>query len=267
MYDFTLARPDTIEAAVAALQEGDAQPIAGGQTLLPTMKARLAQADTLVSLTGIAEMKGVARDGDRIRIGGGTTHAEAARALASDYPALASLAARIGDPAVRARGTIGGSLANNDPSACWPAGALGSGATITATGPAGARDLEADAFFQGMFDTALAEGEIVTAVTFPVPAQAAYEKMIQPASRFPLVAAFVARAGDAVRVAITGASQDGVFRWTEAEQALATSFAPETLDPIDPPERPMIEDLHGSHDYRTHLCKIMTKRAVTSAIA
>jgi carbon-monoxide dehydrogenase medium subunit len=266
MYDFQLARPTTIADAVAALSGEDAQPIAGGQTLIPTLKARLAQADTLVSLTGIEEMRGVASDGATLTLGGGATHAAVARQAAGAYPALASLAGRIGDPAVRTKGTVGGSIANNDPSACYPAGALASGATITATGPGGAREIAADAFFLGLFTTALEEGEIVTAVSFPIPEAAAYAKMIQPASRFPLTAAFVARFEDGVRVAITGASADGVFRWTEAEKALGAEFTPEALAGVTPPAQDMIADLHGSADYRRHLCTIMTKRAVQDAI-
>jgi carbon-monoxide dehydrogenase medium subunit len=166
---------------------------------------------------------------------------------------------------VRTRGTVGGSLANNDPSACYPAGALASGATLTATGPQGAREIAADAYFRGLFETALEEGEIVTAIAFPIPRAAAYAKLIQPASRFPLTAAFVARFEHGVRVAITGASADGVFRWTEAEQALATDFSPTALDTLDPPEHDMIEDIHGSQDYRRHLCKVTAKRAVKEA--
>jgi carbon-monoxide dehydrogenase medium subunit len=262
MYDFTLLRPKSIEEAVAALRSEDAQPIAGGQTLLPTMKARLAQAERLVSLANVEGMKGVSREGTVLRIGGGTTHAQVARDAASVYPALASLAGRIGDPAVRTRGTIGGSLANNDPSACYPAAALASAATITATGPDGPREIGADDYFLGMFATALDEGEIVTEVAFPIPEAAASEKMIQPASRFPLTAAFVARYPDSVRVAITGASADGVFRWSEAEDALTVAFDVDALTRLDPPSEDMISDMHGSADYRRHLCVVMTRRAV-----
>ena len=266
MYDFELTRPRTVADAVAALASEDAQAIAGGQTLLPTMKARLAQADTLVSLAGSAEMRGVRAEGGVLRIGGGTTHAAVAREAAAHYPALASLAARIGDPAVRSRGTIGGSLANNDPSACYPAGALGSGATITATGPSGAREIAADDFFGGMFATALEEGEIVTEVAFPIPEAARYEKFIQPASRFPLVAAFVARFADGVRVAITGASGDGVFRWTEAEAALSGDFSEDAVRGLAAPDASrMISDLHGDGAYRAHLVTVMTRRAVAAA--
>ena len=264
MYDFELLKPTSLADAVAALQDEDAQALGGGQTLLPTMKARLAQTDRLVSLAHVPEIKGICTDdAGRICIGGGTTHGACAKEMADSYPALASLAARIGDPAVRARGTIGGSLANDDPSACWPAGALGSGATIVVTGPGDAREIASDDFFQGMFTTALDDGEIVTEVRFPVPEAAAYEKFIQPASRFPLVAAFVAKFADGVRVAITGASSDGVFRWSEAEAALSSEFSAGALDQVAAPEAGgMISDLHGSGEYRAHLVKVMTRRAV-----
>ena len=266
MYDFELVKPTTVADAIQALQGEDAQAIAGGQTLLPTMKARLAQATTFVSLSHVGEMRYLRREGDVLVIGGGTTHGQVAREGRDDYPALASLASRIGDPAVRSRGTIGGSLANDDPSACWPAGALGSGATIVATGPNGAREIAADDFFQGMFLTALDEGELVTEVRFPIPQTAAYEKFIQPASRFPLVAAFVARYADGVRVTITGASQNGVFRWTEAEAALATDFSSAAVKALDAPDAAeMLSDLHGFADYRAHLVRVMTARAVSAA--
>ena len=257
MYNFELERPGSIADAVASLGADGAQALGGGQTLIPTLKARLAAPSVLVSLSGIAEMKGVTMDGGVLTIGGGTTHAQVARDAAAHYPALASLAARIGDPAVRNRGTIGGSVANNDPSACYPAGVLGSGATVVTNG----REIAADDYFQGMFDTALEEGEIVTAVKFPVPAGAHYEKILQPASRFALVAAFVAKTADGVRVAITGASNNGVFRWSEAETALNNSFSAEALDGLTLPADDMISDLHGTAEYRAHLCKIMTKRA------
>tara|TARA_R110002049_G_scaffold10127_2_gene50211 strand:- start:2169 stop:2960 length:792 start_codon:yes stop_codon:yes gene_type:complete len=259
MYEFEIERPASVADAVTALGRDEAQPLSGGQTLIPTLKARLAMPSVLVSLTGIDAMKGVRRaDDGQLWIGGGTTHATVMRDAADHYPALAGLAARIGDPAVRNRGTIGGSLANNDPSACYPAGALASGATIITD----RREIGADDFFQGMFSTALDEGEIVTAVTFPVPQGAHYEKFIQPASRFPLVAAFVARFSDGVRVAITGASNGGVFRWTEAEAALSGNFSAGALDGLTLPGDDMISDLHGTGAYRAHLCGVMTRRAV-----
>ncbi|CUH30017.1 Carbon monoxide dehydrogenase medium chain [Jannaschia seosinensis] len=267
MYDFELVKPKTLREAVAALQAEDAQALGGGQTLLPTMKARLAMAEQFVALSGIDEIKGVCLDDDgRICIGGGTTHATVARECAESYPALASLAGRIGDPAVRNRGTIGGSIANNDPSACYPAGALGSNATIMAEGPNGTREIAADDFFLGMFTTALEEGEIVSEVKFPVPERARYEKFIQPASRFPLVAAFVAKFSDGVRVAITGASSSGVFRWTEAEEALSADWSPDAVKGLTAPDAgEMISDLHGDGAYRAHLVKVMTARAVAAA--
>lgn len=260
MYNFEFVQAKSIDEAVEALKSEDAQALAGGQTLLPTMKARLAAPETLVSLSQIAEMKGVCmRDDGQLEIGGGTTHGQISKDAADHYPGLASLAGRIGDPAVRNRGTIGGSLANNDPSACWPAGALGSGATIVTN----AREIAADDFFQGMFDTALDEGEIIISVRFPIPQAAHYEKIPQPASRFPLVAAFVAKFDDGVRVAITGASGDGVFRWTEAEDALSSNFSPDAIDGLTLDADMMIADIHGNQDYRAHLCGVMTKRAVS----
>ena len=261
MHNFDFARPTTLADALAALGSGDAQPLAGGQTLIPAMKARLAAPDTLVSLTGIAALRGVSVEGAVLGIGAATTHAEVARAAAAHYPALAALAGQIGDPAVRSRGTIGGSLANNDPSACYPAAVLGSGATIVTN----AREIAADDFFQGMFATALDEGEIITAVRLPIPQAAAYAKFAQPASRFALVGAFVARFADGVRVAVTGASEEGVFRWSEAEAALDGDFAPGALDGLSPGADGMIGDLHGSPEYRAHLVRVMTARAVKAA--
>lgn len=258
MYEFEMERPRSVAEAVKALGQEDAQPLSGGQTLIPTLKARLAMPSVLVSLTGIEEMQGVELRGRELWIGGGTPHARVMRKAADHYPALASLAARIGDPAVRNRGTIGGSLANNDPSACYPAAVLASGATVETD----RREIAADDYFDGMFATALEEGEIVTGVRFPIPQAAHYEKFIQPASRFPLVAAFVARFEDSVRVAITGASNGGVFRWTAAEEALRANFAAEALEGLSLDGGDMISDLHGSGAYRAHLCGVMTRRAV-----
>ncbi|SDF89220.1 FAD binding domain-containing protein [Sulfitobacter delicatus] len=258
MYDFEIERPGSVADAVKALGQEEAQALSGGQTLIPTLKARLAMPSVLVSLAGIDEMKGVEMRDGALWIGGGTTHATVMREAADAYPGLASLAARIGDPAVRNRGTIGGSLANNDPSACYPAAVLASGATVQTD----RREIAADDYFDGMFATALEEGEIVTGVRFPIPQAAHYEKFIQPASRFPLVAAFVARFEGGVRVAITGASNDGVFRWSEAEAALNDRFAAGALDGLTLDGGDMISDLHGSGAYRAHLCGVMTRRAV-----
>ena len=261
MYNFDVETPSTVSDAVQALGRDEAQPLSGGQTLIPTLKARLASPSVLISLGAIDEMKGVCiGDDGRLCIGGGTTHATVAAEAAAHYPALAGLAGRIGDPAVRNRGTIGGSLANNDPSACYPAGALASGATIVTN----SREIAADDYFQGMFDTAIEEGEIVTEVKFPIPQAAHYEKFLQPASRFPLVAAFVAKYSDGVRVAITGASNNGVFRWSEAEAALSGNFSADAVAGLSVDDTDMISDLHGTNAYRAHLVGVMTKRAVAA---
>lgn len=261
MYEFEFEKPGSVADAVAALGAEDAQALGGGQTLIPTLKQRLAQPTKLVSLKGIAEMQGICTGDDgALCIGGATSHATVA-AEAGAYPALAATAAHIGDPAVRNRGTIGGSLANNDPSACYPAAALGSGATIVTN----TREIAADDYFQGMFATALDEGEIITEVRFPIPEKAHYQKFVQPASRFALVGVFVAKYADGVRVAITGASNDGVFRWAEAEAALSPNFAPDAIDGLSLSGDNMISDLHGTGDYRAHLCAVMTRRAVAAA--
>ncbi len=262
MYSFDMVRPSSVADAVSALGQDEAQALSGGQTLIPTLKQRLAMPSVLVSLSGIEEMKGVCReDNGDLTIGGGTTHATVAAEAAAHYPGLAKLAGGIGDPAVRNRGTIGGSLANNDPSACYPAAALGSGAVIVTN----TREIAADDYFQGMFATALEEGEIITSVRFPVPEVAGYAKFEQPASRFALTAVFVSKGPNGVRVAVTGASENGVFRWTEAEQALSSNFSPDAVAGLSVPADGMISDLHGTGAYRAHLVGVMTKRAVAAA--
>ncbi len=261
MYNFEFVKPASLSEAVEALAAEDAEALSGGQTLLPTMKQRLAAPEKLVSLTGIAELQGVNASGDTVTIGGATTHASVAAQAAATYPALAALAGGIGDPAVRNRGTIGGSLANNDPAACYPSAALASGASITTN----KRNIPADAFFEGMFTTALDEGEIITSVSFPVPQSASYQKFAQPASRFAMAGVFVARFPGGVRVAVTGASEEGVFRWTEAEAALSADFSAEAIAGLSLSADGMIGDLHGTPEYRAHLVKVMTKRAVVAA--
>ncbi|WP_425039261.1 FAD binding domain-containing protein [Primorskyibacter sp. S187A] len=262
MYSFDFERPSSVADAVAALGADEAQALGGGQTLIPTLKQRLASPSVLVSLSGIAEMQGVCTGDDgAVCIGGGTTHATVAREAASLYPALADLAGNIGDPAVRNRGTIGGSVANNDPAACYPSAVLGSGATVVTN----TREIAADDYFQGMFTTALEEGEIVTEVRFPVPEKAAYAKFEQPASRFAMVGVFVAKYADGVRVAVTGASEEGVYRWSEAEAALSSNFSADALNGVSVSGDGMISDLHGSGDYRAHLVGVMTRRAVAAA--
>lgn len=261
MHNFEFVKPSTIADAAKAMAAEGAQALSGGQTLLPTMKQRLAQPESLVSLTGIAEMQGVCMGDGGLHIGAATSHATVAREAASHYPGLAALAGGIGDPMVRNRGTIGGSLANNDPAACYPAGALGSGATIVTN----QRKIAADDYFQGMFTTALEEGEIVTSVVFPIPEKSAYVKFNQPASRFALTGVFVAKYGSGVRVAVTGASNNGVFRWAEAEAALSANFSANAIAGLTVDAADMISDLHGTAAYRANLVKVLTGRAVAAA--
>jgi aerobic carbon-monoxide dehydrogenase medium subunit len=262
MYAFDFVKAKSVAEAAKALAHEDAQALGGGQTLIPTLKARLAQPSVLVSLNGIAEMKGVCiADDGSLAIGGATPHAMVAREAAKHFPALAHLAGMIGDPAVRNRGTIGGSLANNDPAACYPAAVLGTGATIVTN----LRRIAADDYFKGMFTTALKPGEIITEVRFPVPEKADYQKFVQPASRFALTGVFVAKGKDGVRVAVTGASEGGVFRWKEAEAALSKSFTADAVKGLKAPAKGMIADLHGSPEYRAHLVGVLTGRAVAAA--
>jgi carbon-monoxide dehydrogenase medium subunit len=261
MHNFDFVKPSSVADAVKALSAEGAQALSGGQTLLPTMKQRLAAPAVLVSLTGIADTRGVCLDNGALSVGGATTHAVVAREARKYYPALADLAGGIGDPAVRNRGTIGGSLGNNDPSACYPAAVLASGATIVTD----RRKIAADDYFQGMFTTALHDGEIIIGVTFPIPEKAAYVTFNQPASRFALTGVFVAKYASGVRVAVTGASADGVFRWTEAEKALSANFAASAIAGLSVPSEGMIADLHGSAAYRANLAKVLTGRAVASA--
>jgi aerobic carbon-monoxide dehydrogenase medium subunit len=261
MHNFDFVKPATIADAVKALAKDGAQALSGGQTLIPTMKQRLAEPEVLVSLTGIAEMKGVCPSPEGLAVGAATTHSVVARDAAKHFPGLAALAGGIGDPAVRNRGTIGGSLANNDPAACYPAGVLGSGATVVTN----KRKIAADDYFQGMFTTALEDGEIITQVLFPVPQKSAYMKFNQPASRFALTGVFVAKFADHVRVAVTGASEGGVFRWKEAEAALAKDFSAKAVEGLSVSPKGMLSDLHGTAAYRANLVKVLTARAVTAS--
>lgn len=265
MYDFTYVKPTSIAAAAEAMGAEGAQALSGGQTLTPTMKQRLAQPGTLVDLTGVAEMRGVEIGDGVVAIGAGARHAEVAAdaGLRQHIPALADLAGRIGDPQVRNRGTLGGSIANNDPSACYPSAVMAlDGVVATNT-----REIAAGDFFQGLFTTALEENEIVTAVQFRVPDAASYQKFLQPASRFALTAVFVAKYGAEVRVAVTGASEEGVFRHAGLEAALNQSFDPAVVDGVAVSSAGMIGDLHGTPEYRAHLVKVMTKRAVADCLA
>jgi len=262
MHAFEYAAPSSVADAVAALGE-DAKLLAGGQTLLPTMKQRLAAPAKLVDLSKIAGLSGISRQGDTIVIGATTRHADVASSavVAEAIPALAHLASLIGDPAVRHKGTIGGSLANNDPAADYPAAALGLGATIVTN----TREIGADQFFKGMFETALGENEIITAVKFPIPAKAGYQKFRNPASRYAMVGVFVAKSAAGVRVAVTGAGSGGVFRHAAAEAALAADFSAQAVAGVKTDASNLLSDLHGDAEYRAHLVNVMTKRAVEAA--
>jgi len=262
MYNFEYQKPAALADAVAALGQDDAKALAGGMTLIPVLKQRLNQPSVVVDL-GKLGLSGITVTGETVTIGAMTTHATVARSteILRAIPALAALAGGIGDNQVRARGTIGGSLANNDPSACYPSAALALGATITTN----KRAIPADQYFTGMFSTALDEGEVITSVSFPIPAKAAYVKFKQPASRYAMVGVFVAKGPAGVRVAVTGSGQGGVFRFTAAEQALAANWSADALAGASVSADDMMSDIHGSAVYRAHLVSVVTKRAVLAA--
>ena len=265
MYATTYHRPSSVDEAISLFGKGkEAKYLAGGQTLIPVMKQRLAAPSDVIDLAKIKELIGVDVAGDTVTIKAATPHYDVASsaALQKAMPALAHLASTIGDPAVRYRGTIGGSLANNDPSADYPSAVLALGATIKTN----KRSIAADDFFKGLFATALEDGEIITAVAFPVPAKAGYAKFPHPASRFALTGVFVAKtkSGD-VRVAATGASQSGVMRVGPIEAALKANWNPSALASVTIPASGLMSDIHGSADYRANLIKVMAERAVTAA--
>jgi carbon-monoxide dehydrogenase medium subunit len=263
MYAFTYHRPTSLSDAAAQLAEENAKLLAGGQTLLATMKQRLASPSALVDLGKVAGLSGVSREGDAIVIGAMTTHAEVETnaAVHQSIPALAGLAAGIGDPAVRHRGTIGGSLANNDPAADYPAAVLALNATVITN----KREIAAEDFFKGLFETALEEGEIITKVRFPIPQAAAYEKFRNPASRFALVGVFVAKTAAGARVAVTGAGESGVFRAKSIEAALGGNLSAAALSGVTIPPTGLNTDLHADAAYRAHLIVVLAKRAVARA--
>jgi carbon-monoxide dehydrogenase medium subunit len=266
MYAFEYHRPTNVKQAadlVAQLEEP--KFLAGGHTLLPTMKMRLAAPANLIDLGQLVELRGIERSANTLSIGAMTKHGEVADSaeVRAAIPALAELAELIGDPHVRNRGTIGGSVANNDPSADYPAACLALNATIITN----QRKIAADDFFQGIFTTALEEGEIITQVSFKVPSQAAYAKFRNPASRYALVGVFVTKHADGVRVVVTGAGSNGVFRVPEMEQALSGKFAPEALDGIAVATDEMNSDIHADAAYRAHLVGVMARRAVQAAAA
>ncbi|MET3891648.1 carbon-monoxide dehydrogenase medium subunit [Bosea sp. OAE506] len=264
MYAFTYHRPGSARQAAGLLaKKEDAKILAGGHTLLPTMKQRLASPAALVDLGGCGDLRGIVRKGRTIHVGAMSTHAEVAASsiVQEAIPGLAYLASHIGDPHVRHRGTIGGSVANNDPAADYPAACLALGATIVTN----KRKIEADDFFTGLYETALEEGEIITKVVFPVVSKAGYAKFRNPASRYALVGVFVAKRGSEIRVAVTGAGEGGVFRWPEAEAALKARFAPKSLDGLKASAEGINADMHADADYRAHLIGVMTRQAVAQA--
>jgi carbon-monoxide dehydrogenase medium subunit len=263
MYDFTYQKPASLAAAVAALTgDADAKALAGGMTYIPVLKQRLAKPSAIVDLSA-AGLSGITVTASSVTIGAMTTHDTVAKnaQVKAAIPALAALAGGIGDEAVRHRGTIGGSLANNDPAACYPSAVLALGATIKTN----KRSIAADDYFQGMFTTALEEGELITSVSFPIPEKAAYEKFRNPASRYAIVGVFVAKFANGVRVAVTGASQGGVFRHEGMEKALSANFSPDATAGVTTDTDNMNQDIHASAEYRAHLVGVVTKRAVAKA--
>ena len=265
MYETTYHRASSVDEAASLFAKGkEAKYLAGGQTLLPVMKMRLASPSDVIDLAKIKDMVGCIATNNGVEIKGATTHHDVSQdaAVRKAIPALCRLASLIGDPAVRNRGTIGGSLANNDPAADYPAAVLALNATVKTN----KRTIAADEFFKGLFSTALADGEIITAVSFPVTAKAGYAKFPHPASRFALTGVFVAKTpvGD-VRVAATGASQSGVMRVGAIEAALKANWSAGALDGVKVSADGLLSDIHGSSDYRANLIKVMAQRAVADA--
>jgi carbon-monoxide dehydrogenase medium subunit len=263
MYAVNYHRASSVAEAATLLKNGEAKALSGGMTLIPAMKTRLAAPSDVVDIARIAELKGVTVSGRTVTIGAATTHAEVASSaeLKKAAPAVAELASHIGDPHVRHRGTIGGSVANNDPAADYPAAMLALGATIVTNN----REIAADDFFTGLFETALEDGEIVTSVRFEAPEKAGYEKFRNPASLYAMTGVFVAKTGSGVRVGVTGAGDNGVFRQSEMEAALAQSFSPAAVEGISVSPDGLMSDLHASAEYRANLVKVMAKRAVAKA--
>jgi carbon-monoxide dehydrogenase medium subunit len=265
MRTFEYQRPTSVAEVAAALKASpDARPLAGGMTLIPALKLRLATPELLVDMSGLADLRGVSVSAGTITVGAMTRHVDVERsgAVREALPALAELAGGIGDPQVRNRGTIGGSLANNDPSADYPAAVLGLGATVVTN----ERSIPADAFFTGMFSTALEPGEIITSVSFPVPKGAAYEKFKSPASRYALVGVFVARTASGVRVAVTGAGACA-FRVKAMETALTEKFAAQSIASVRVPADELNSDMHADAQYRAHLIGVLARRAVEKILA
>jgi aerobic carbon-monoxide dehydrogenase medium subunit len=264
MYNTNYHRAASTEEATKLMDKADdGKYMAGGQTLIPTMKQRLASPSDVIDLRHIDAMRGISIDGKKVTIGAATTHAEVANSgeLRAVCHGICDLAAIIGDPAVRHMGTIGGSIANNDPAADYPAAMMALDAQIMTT----KRTIPADAFFTGMFETALEDDEIITAVTFTAPDKCAYCKFPNPASRYAMAGVFVAKSGDTVRVGVTGAGSDGVFRHSEMEKALSSAFSGDALEGVAVDAGDLLSDIHGSAEYRANLVKVMAKRAVAAA--
>ena len=265
MYEFAYHRPTSLSDAEALLSaHDDAKLLAGGHTLLPTMKQRLASPGSLIDLAGLrSELAGIKEENGGLTIGAMTRHGEVADSeiVQRVIPALAGMAAIVGDPAVRSRGTMGGSVANNDPAADYPAACLGLNATIRTN----KREIKAADYFVGLFETALQEGEIVTAIHFPKPEKAGYEKFRNPASRYAMVGVFVAKTAEGVRVTVTGAGANGVFRAKEFEAALESSFSADAIQNISASADELNTDIHADASYRAHLIGVMAKRALAAS--
>lgn len=264
MYELEYTKPSNISNAVNEFdQSKDGKYLAGGMTLIPTLKARLASSDILIDLKE-ANLSNISVTSTHVVIGSMTRHSDVANSadVQKSIPSLSKLAGGIGDHMVRNCGTIGGSVANNDPSACYPSAVLGLGATITTN----ERELSAEDYFKGMFETALNSNEIITQISFPIPDKSSYIKFPNPASRYAMVGVFMAKTGNKVNVAITGASENGVFRSSEIENALSSSFTLESLDSLDISSDGLIGDIHASSNYRANLIKVMAKRALEEII-
>jgi aerobic carbon-monoxide dehydrogenase medium subunit len=264
MYAFNYHRPTSVDDAVKLLADSDAKILAGGHTLLPTMKQRLASPTALIDLGGLRDqLSGVKEEAGGVTIGAMTRHGEVAESeiVKRVIPALAGMAGVVGDPAVRSRGTIGGSVANNDPAADYPAACLALGATIRTN----KREIKAADFFTGLFETALQDDEIITAVHFPKPEKAGYEKFRNPASRYAMVGVFVAKTAEGPRVTVTGAGANGVFRVTAFEQALASNFTADAIKGLKVDASGLSSDLHADAAYRAHLIGVMARRALATA--
>ena len=264
MYETKYHKASSLDNATSTLNGADdGKFLSGGMTLIPTMKQRLAAPTDLVDIGGLSDLQGISKDGSTLTIGAGTTHADVAGSadVKSAIPALAALASHIGDPHVRNRGTLGGSIANNDPAADYPAAVLALGATIKTN----SREIAAEDFFAGMFETSLNEDEIIVSVSFPIPEKAGYAKFPNPASRYAMAGVFAAKTADGPRVGVTGAGQDGVYREAAMEAALGSDWSPASASGVSVSADDLMSDIHGSSDYRANLVKVMAGRAVEAA--